>query len=173
MAWWKKDVITITMNVVTLSVILSSVIGVSFCYFQIVRRYMQVKSSLKSGINKAFTATAVSSNGIATTVSPTIMVKEENGGFLKRLFPNISKEETKLLVKALAITGTFFALWTPYVILIVVEIATSTPISIGWDQFCCLCAVSNSMINPISMYLFDNRIKENVNYLFLGDKMSL
>ncbi|KAJ3337891.1 hypothetical protein HDU91_001359 [Kappamyces sp. JEL0680] len=81
----------------------------------------------------------------------------------------LSAKEKRLMFTAIIITGCFVFLWSPYLIMMIIEMFTGVPAPAGWDQFCSLLALSNSAINPFLLYSFDNRIRANINHI-LGIK---
>lgn len=54
----------------------------------------------------------------------------------------------------------------PYVIQIIVQIVTSRAASSTFDSICTLFVLINSLQTCVFLYLFDNRIKQNVHQLF-------
>ncbi|KAJ3339470.1 hypothetical protein HDU91_001013, partial [Kappamyces sp. JEL0680] len=83
----------------------------------------------------------------------------------------LSAREKRLMLTAIVITGCFVFLWSPYLIMMVIEMVMGVPAPTGWDQFCSTLTLINSAINPFLLYAFDKRICANVNQL-LGIKSS-
>jgi hypothetical protein len=173
-AWFDRSPIPLTIDILTLSITFMTLTGLAYCYYSIVKEYMG--ASKNANFFNHFTTALKSRRGsqseasrIETMNSPDSNPKVDDRSFLERLFPKRTKQELQLLLRAIMITGGFIIFWTPYMLLIIVEVATGSPIPSGWDKFCCLCATSNSLFNQFSLYFFDSRIKSGVHEL-LGIK---
>ncbi|KAJ3304587.1 Substance-K receptor [Kappamyces sp. JEL0829] len=72
-----------------------------------------------------------------------------------------SKERT-LIAKSIALTVTFTICWGPYFCMCLYEIVSGKPVSSVIDTICSVLAVFNSTANPILLYQFDARVKNDV-----------
>ena len=71
----------------------------------------------------------------------------------------LSREEKRLIVNGMIISGCFILSWVPYVILVIIEMATKSPISAALDAFRVITCTFNSILNPIILFIFDLRVQ--------------
>ena len=86
-----------------------------------------------------------------------------------RLFSTASLEKKKknlkaqktILLRCSVITGVLIGLWTPYLIKVLINLVTRQPVSYTFSFFSVHLIMVNSVLNPVMLILFDNRIRAN------------
>ncbi|KAI8908990.1 hypothetical protein EDD86DRAFT_206623 [Gorgonomyces haynaldii] len=144
-AFWRHEPLPLISTVVCLFVMIGSTIVLVFCYGTILRSYLRLRTSMKD------TATSI----YDTQSAP----------------PDKSQKdlERRLLIKCIAVSGVYVFFWSPYTIKILVEVITGKPLEVSLDIFCHCFALLNSALNPVVLYVFDARIRTNINqFLRLG-----
>jgi hypothetical protein len=153
-AWWNKSTTSLIVVFTALIVIGGTVSFVFFSYYSIVKLY--------------FSLTAMSnppkSELISDDLESPCPVESIESTPVKRFLTiqGISTDERRLLLKSISICAAFFTAWTPYLLKILIEFATSNPVSGEFDAFCCLCCSTNGSFNAGLLFLFDKRIRKHV-----------
>jgi hypothetical protein len=148
-SWWDVSPAQIVMHVTSFSAIGGCLTVMIFCYTNIFLKFRQTVRSVGSATKSD------------TQVSGT---KEKEG--------LISKKEMQLLIKSVVLTFTYVLGWSPYMIKIIVEIATQRRVPSEWEFFCQMCVLTNSTMNSFLMMLLDARIKQNVINFLTGNSSS-
>ncbi|KAJ3302371.1 phosphatidylserine decarboxylase 1 [Kappamyces sp. JEL0829] len=161
-AWWDTHPWTYVLKIIAVMVILSTVIGMTYCYYAIVLLYVNALKKIRSMGNALVARASMAASQIESVPVTSPKVNEHSVDIL-------SIREKRLMFTAITITGCFVFLWTPYLIMMIAEMITGVPVPVGWDVFCTLLAHGNSAINPFLLYAFDNRIRTNINQI-LGIK---
>ena len=70
--------------------------------------------------------------------------------------------ERLLIEKSIAFSAAFLVCWIPYILKVVIEIATKEPVSFEYDCICDLAGCTNPLLNVIVLLKYDSRVKQNV-----------
>jgi hypothetical protein len=151
-AWPEKLPAPVFMIALGLGTLLVATGVIVFVYTMIVLAYYEIQKKLKSSLNSG----GISESQVADTSSTQLPVKKER----------YTDQEKKLIIKSAVLTGSFFFCWSPYVVKIVYEIATSKSIPPEWDIVCSMGALANSALNSYLLIFLDGRIKKGVFELF-------
>ncbi|KAJ3302370.1 hypothetical protein HDV03_005011 [Kappamyces sp. JEL0829] len=119
---WDTHPWTYTLKIIAVMVILSTVIGMTYCYYAIVLLYVNTQKKVRvmrnAPVTGAGTSMAASQiESVPVTTSP--KVNEHSVDIL-------SIREKRLMFTAITITGCFVFLWTPYLIMMIAEMFTGT-----------------------------------------------
>ncbi|KAJ3302369.1 hypothetical protein HDV03_005010 [Kappamyces sp. JEL0829] len=120
--WWDTHPWTYTLKIIAVMVILSTVIGMTYCYYAIVLLYVNAQKKVRGMRNAPVTGAGTSMaasqiESVPVTTSP--KVNEHSVDIL-------SNKEKRLMFTAITITGCFVFLWTPYLIMMIAEMITGT-----------------------------------------------
>ena len=152
---------TETHNIISSSfvifVLLATMLFLVFAYYSIVKRYIDMKAMAakkkkeESGKSPLRNMEHLPVAGHAKDVS-----------ILNRLGEN----EIKLIKKAIAISGTFCAIWAFFVGKAIFEMVYHQEVSSSYDVFTVILYAANPIINGIILYLYDAKCRKNINELF-------
>lgn len=140
-AWWGKEPWAVFGISISYIVIAFGMLFVAFCYYAIVAFYIK--------------RNRISRHIFSTKVDSKVIAKKANVN-------ELDKNEIKLLVKALTITGTYFVCFFPYLVKLSVEIATSNPVPSSADSFCHIFLNLNPLASGTFLILFDGRTRQEV-----------
>ncbi|KAI8911167.1 hypothetical protein EDD86DRAFT_265532, partial [Gorgonomyces haynaldii] len=139
-SWWVIDTPHLIIDTIVLGTGVICMSGMIIAYTSIVLRYFQLRK----------TASEIHYDSFAAKSVP---VMEED--------KQLTKKERRLLVKAIAMTGWFNICWGPYLVGVIVQMLTRTPVSRQVDAFLNIAVLFNSAFNPVLLYIFDARTKES------------
>ena len=77
-----------------------------------------------------------------------------------------TKDELTILLKTVSVTASYFLLWSPFLLKIMIEAASGAAISPEADRFVVLLVDFQSIVNALLLFNLDNKIKNNVLDLF-------
>jgi hypothetical protein len=150
-AWPEKLPAALLMTSLALGTLVIGTCLIAFVYTKIVLAYFDIQKKVATS-----GGTATGGNGSQVLHSAAASTSKER----------YSDQEKKLLIKSAVLTGSFFFCWTPYMVKILYEIATSTSIPPEWDIVCSMGALANSAMNSYLLMFLDARIKKGVFELF-------
>lgn len=160
-AWWDTHIFTRVGASISLATIFVGFAIVSFAYYSIVHFYIQKKALARAHIIEIFSVGIFSNS--RPPVNPNsysthaIHHKKESSSFNQ-----LSHEELKLLIKALAITGTYFVCWVPYSCKIMYEMIAAQPVSSTADAVFSFSILLYPLLNGLFLIFFDGRINSDV-----------
>ncbi|KAJ3373006.1 hypothetical protein HDU91_001439 [Kappamyces sp. JEL0680] len=128
----------------------SSVSFTYFAYLRIVWKYIKIRGNLKDRLNQPTSLPASQPDSVDS--QPVLARKPHVWG-------QAMTEETRLLFKAVVISGCFTVCW------ILFDFITKQSTSPAMDAFSANLALLNSAVNPFLLLLLDSRIKRNVHEL--------
>lgn len=109
---------TIVMDVISLAVLMSTVFGMTYCYYTIVVLFLNTQRKVLGLKNLPFAnPSALVSQADSTSVAAPIVLSKMN----YQTFDILSAREKRLIVTAISITGCFVFFWSPYMIMIMAE----------------------------------------------------
>jgi hypothetical protein len=153
-SWWNNSPAQYVMHFFSFGAIFGCLAVIIFCYAGIFLKFRKTVRSVqaKELITQSFMTATAKTVGSESTKS------EKESIF--------SPKEVRLLIKSVVLTCTYVIGWTPYLIKIIVEIATEKRVPSEWEFFCQMCVLTNSTMNSFLMIFLDARVKENVMTLF-------
>jgi hypothetical protein len=152
-AWWNNSLAQIVMHILSFVTLFGCLSAICFCYigiflkFRATMRHVQAKEL----ITQSFMIKTAKSESSQATKSDRESI--------------FSPKEVRLLIKSIVLTCTYIIGWTPYMIKIIVEIATEKQVPSEWEFFCQMCVLTNSTMNSFLMIFLDARVRENVSTL--------
>ena len=160
-AWWNTHIFTRVGASISLATIFVGFAIVSFAYYSIVRFYIQKKALARAHIIEIFSGGLLSKSRPLVdepkpSSTPALPLKKDTS------FNQLSPEELKLLIKALAITGTYFVCWVPYCCKIMYEMITTEPVSSTADAVFSFFILLYPLLTGLFLIFFDGRINSDV-----------
>ncbi|KAJ3361535.1 hypothetical protein HDU91_003877 [Kappamyces sp. JEL0680] len=114
-SWWNNHPWTIVMDAFSLLFIASPLGAMSFCYTVIISDFLKAHRNLHAVLENG--------TGLATTTGGA--ASNESGKTTTGVVAIQAQQEQKLLIMALIMTGAFMMCWTPYLIKMIVEMAST------------------------------------------------
>ncbi|KAJ3306898.1 hypothetical protein HDV03_003935 [Kappamyces sp. JEL0829] len=153
-AWFDTHPIPLLCSGLTMTIISSSVFGMSYCYTSILYRYW-------TNNRRKETASQLQMQSAAKTED-----MSRQGFFYYLGITNVSLQERKLFLKTTSMSGVFILCWLPYTAKVIYELASQTPSSSEWTAFFNIMASSNPTFNALLLIVFDPRVKSTLMELF-------
>lgn len=161
--WWDmKNPLVISGSVVTILVVVGGGILMGLIYYNLVYYVISFHKKTATQIAHAqgLQEVQVDDDAIAAPVEAgkNKVIKRE--ATPKQNSATTSPEEKRLIINGLLISICFAFCWFPYVIKVLAEMATQSPISPAMDALVvCICAL-NPIINPMILVYFDLRVQK-------------
>ncbi|KAI8909159.1 hypothetical protein EDD86DRAFT_207067 [Gorgonomyces haynaldii] len=150
-ACWNRHPQTLVQICLALIMIASSILGVLYMYFCILRFYF-LQSKLSSSTKDMKSLSTDYYNGARSSAH----TEKDDRASLER----------RLLIKCLSVTVAFMGCWAPFVVKAIIEVSSGHHIAEDWDGFITTMTVLNSTLNPLMLMIFDARVRANVIQLF-------
>lgn len=152
---------TETHNIISSSfvifVLLVTMLFLVFAYYSIVKRYIDMKAMAAKKKNGES-----GKSPIQKIAEPPADGRANEITIINRLGEN----EIKVIKKAIAISGSFSAVWTFFVGKSIFEMVCHQEVSSYYDIFTVLLYAANPIVNGIILYLYDAKCRKNINELF-------
>lgn len=117
-AWWNFEPISVVLSIYTLLSGVGGAMTIFFAYYHIVTTYFQVVKEDKLVKDSMFTSKAMASvldsRAVASTLDSKFNDPKANLAASQAVPERISAKEREVLIKAIAVTGTFVVCWAPY-----------------------------------------------------------
>lgn len=102
LSWWEKDAASLSVTAAALFTMISCTLGMTFCYYNVFMTVFTVSKNAKSSKLTGFGTSVVSSSSEPQSAESAPQIREKRN------------HEREVLIKAVAVTGTFLTFWTPY-----------------------------------------------------------
>jgi hypothetical protein len=150
-----------------------------YCYYRIVGTYITIARGVRKSTDEQQIGTMAISNMWGKTVDahssvssyPDQAMDRKPLGKSAKKDLTLSQQERLLLTKAIILTVTFFVMWTPYLLKVLLNnqmlmgIITNQPVPKIFDQIALLGAIGNSFMNSILLIRLDFRIQSRIKSL--------